>query len=578
MKKTLTANISGTVFHIEEDAYEQLNRYLNTIRSQFGGTHGREEIMADIEARIAELFQERMDGRQVVTVTEVEHVIAIMGQPEDYVSELDDSTGGSGSDAEARSGATHQGKRLYRDPDDKWVGGVLGGVAAYFNIDPLILRLIYLAALFLGFGFLLYFILWIVVPEAQTSAEKLRMRGEEVNVENLKRMFDEGSETIRKGADKVATGAREAGARVGSTLGRNASGMGSTLATGLVAVIKVLGKVLGFALLGLGAVLAILLTVAFFGQYEFIMGGEKLAEGTTLQDLALLLFNSPGQLKWAWIAGAVAVIVPIAGLLYGGISLLFGVGRSKWFAAVLVPLWVSALIVLAIIGTRIASDFSRREVNITEIAIDQPVGQTITIAAMDDPHFGHNTGHRNDDLELIKQEGDRVIVGWADMDVEQSPDSLFHLVVKRKARGRGSKTAGRRAMDITYTHAQQDSILRLAPWFSFPAEQKFRGQQVHFTLQVPIGRGVHFAPNAMNIIWDVENVTNTLDRDMIGKTWTMTSGGLSDAVRPEEVPDDIRPRTVPMRNARREEVPRETERVVRKAYAMPDLIGALVLR
>ena len=83
MKKTLTANISGTVFHIEEDAYDRLQRYLSTIRAQFTGTDGREEIMADIEARIAELFTERLDGRrQVVNVDDVEHVIGIMGQPE----------------------------------------------------------------------------------------------------------------------------------------------------------------------------------------------------------------------------------------------------------------------------------------------------------------------------------------------------------------------------------------------------------------------------------------------------------------------------------------------------------------
>ena len=85
MKKTLTANISGTVFHIEEDAYAKLQRYLDTVRAQFSGSDGRDEIMADIESRIAELFTERLVGRQVVTIDDVDHVIATMGQPEDYV-------------------------------------------------------------------------------------------------------------------------------------------------------------------------------------------------------------------------------------------------------------------------------------------------------------------------------------------------------------------------------------------------------------------------------------------------------------------------------------------------------------
>ena len=123
MKKTLTANISGTVFHIEEDAYDKLNRYLGTIRARFSGSEGRDEIMADIEARIAELFQERLQGRQVVGIADVDHVIAVMGQPEDY------------ADGEAGGGAmppptTDGRRRLFRAPDDSWVGGVFGGLAA----------------------------------------------------------------------------------------------------------------------------------------------------------------------------------------------------------------------------------------------------------------------------------------------------------------------------------------------------------------------------------------------------------------------------------------------------------------
>ncbi len=183
MKKTLTANISGTVFHIEEDAYDRLHRYLNTIRSQFTGTDGREEIMADIESRIAELFTERLDGRrQVVSIDDVEHVIGIMGQPEDYM--VGENAGGeqrsTGSERSDKGpnwtmgeAGRRSGKRLFRDPEDKWVGGVLGGVGAYFNIDPLILRLIYLVFLFLGFGFILYLILWIVVPKADSAADML---------------------------------------------------------------------------------------------------------------------------------------------------------------------------------------------------------------------------------------------------------------------------------------------------------------------------------------------------------------------------------------------------------------------
>ncbi|MCB0795518.1 MAG: PspC domain-containing protein, partial [Flavobacteriales bacterium] len=150
MKKTLTANISGAVFHIEEQAYERLNRYLDTIRAQFAGNAGRDEIMTDIESRIAELLSERLgSGRQVVTVEDVDHVIQVMGQPEDYLGE-DTFTDGPEGAFHQSSGQARRHRRLFRDPDDKWVGGVLSGVANYFGFDPLILRIIYLVLLITG--------------------------------------------------------------------------------------------------------------------------------------------------------------------------------------------------------------------------------------------------------------------------------------------------------------------------------------------------------------------------------------------------------------------------------------------
>ena len=166
------------MFHIEEDAYEKLQRYLSSIRGQFTGTDGRDEIMADIEARISELFQERLDGkRQVVNVEDVAHIIGIMGQPEDYMDSSDDGENNAhanaGSDPNWTFGGGRKHRRLMRDTEDKWVGGVLSGVGAYFGFDPLILRLIYIALLFMGVGVLIYIILWIVVPPADSAADRL---------------------------------------------------------------------------------------------------------------------------------------------------------------------------------------------------------------------------------------------------------------------------------------------------------------------------------------------------------------------------------------------------------------------
>ncbi len=197
MKKTLTANISGTVFHVEEDAYEALQRYLTSIRSQFAGSPGEEEIMGDIQARIAELFTERLVGRgQVVSMSDVEHVVTVMGQPEDYLGEDEKEPAASAGSSSEQGGK--QRKRLFRDLEDRWVGGVLSGLATYFGTDPLWLRIACIALLVLGVGspVLIYILLWILVPPATTTAERLIMEGEPVTVDNLRKAFEEGGKRM----------------------------------------------------------------------------------------------------------------------------------------------------------------------------------------------------------------------------------------------------------------------------------------------------------------------------------------------------------------------------------------------
>jgi phage shock protein PspC (stress-responsive transcriptional regulator) len=191
MKKTFSVNLGNRVYNIDEDAYLMLNSYLERIEGHFSDLKEREDIINDIELRISELFNERLGvNKQVVTITDVNEVIRIMGDPHEI--------GGSEEEPrtswERRSGT----KRIYRDPDDRMIGGVCGGLAAYTNIDPVIIRLIFVVLLFMGIGALGYIILWIVVPEARTTAQKLEMRGDSVNTSNIGSFFRDEFESVRK--------------------------------------------------------------------------------------------------------------------------------------------------------------------------------------------------------------------------------------------------------------------------------------------------------------------------------------------------------------------------------------------
>lgn len=201
MNKTININLANTFFHIDEDAYLKLHRYLEAVKRSFTKSQGKDEIIADVEARIAELFTERLEhDRQVITTKEVEEIISIMGQPEDYLVDeelFEDEPRGS------HSTKTH--KTLYRDIDRKYVGGVCAGLSHYLGIDVLWVRLLFIiiSILSLGTGSIIYLSLWILVPEAVTTAQKISMAGDPINISNIEKKIREGFEDVTEKVKNV---------------------------------------------------------------------------------------------------------------------------------------------------------------------------------------------------------------------------------------------------------------------------------------------------------------------------------------------------------------------------------------
>lgn len=199
MNKIFNINLGGYAFTIDEDAYNALQDYLSSIRGHFANSEGCEEILYDIEVRMAELFKEGASPEQIVSNKILDQAIKTMGTPADFgvMEEEHASTTNAQTQTNTKSSSTKQkvvtGRRLFRDPDDKVIGGVCSGVAAYFGFkDPLWIRLAALISLVVfGFGFLLYILLLIIVPEASSSGDKLAMKGEPINVENIARTVED---------------------------------------------------------------------------------------------------------------------------------------------------------------------------------------------------------------------------------------------------------------------------------------------------------------------------------------------------------------------------------------------------
>ncbi|WP_439183028.1 PspC domain-containing protein [Carboxylicivirga taeanensis] len=198
MKKTVTINISGHMFYIDEDAYTRLRNYLDKIESTFRSQESGDEIISDIESRIAEIFNERINRETgVVTITMVEEVIATMGEPEQF-----EGVEGEEKKTTTSSSLIHvkPSRRFYRDIDNRVFGGVCAGIAAYFGIDVVIVRVLFVILTLLTWGGLplIYIILWIALPPALTTAQKLQMRGERITIENIERSIRDEYDEVKK--------------------------------------------------------------------------------------------------------------------------------------------------------------------------------------------------------------------------------------------------------------------------------------------------------------------------------------------------------------------------------------------
>ncbi len=192
MKITVSANLGGYSFNIDEDAYSELKRYLKSLEIHFADEESSSEILSDIETRISELFRARLNNyKQVITIGDVNDIIAIMGNPQD----ISDNDGPSPREKFSTPGA----HRMYRDPDRRIIGGVCAGMGAYWDVEPWVLRGLFIVITMAGgLGVLIYLILYIVIPEAKTTAQKIEMKGDPVNIHNIKDSVKKEFDTVRK--------------------------------------------------------------------------------------------------------------------------------------------------------------------------------------------------------------------------------------------------------------------------------------------------------------------------------------------------------------------------------------------
>ncbi|HLP05156.1 MAG TPA: DUF2807 domain-containing protein [Paludibacter sp.] len=208
MKKTLTVNLNNIVFHIDDDAYETLQTYLSEIAGHFQSEDERREIMSDVEARIAELFTEKLQrNKNVINEADVQEIIEVLGKPNQFTGEEEET-----EEPKSEKGSQRT-RRFYRDPENAILGGIAGGLSAYLNMDVTLIRIILVLLVFFGVGFIIpvYIVVWLIAPQAVTASQRLEMQGEDVTVENIKSELNNAKSYLE--SDKFKQSASHAGER-----------------------------------------------------------------------------------------------------------------------------------------------------------------------------------------------------------------------------------------------------------------------------------------------------------------------------------------------------------------------------
>ena len=535
MNRTITMNLSGIIFHIEEDAYEKLNKYLSTIRGYFSTTEGRDEIMGDIESRIAEMLQEKVSqAKQAVLLADVESIIAVMGKPEDFASEKSETKNESATGDDTAANVRY-GKRLFRDPDDRLVGGVCSGIANYFNIDPIWIRGAFAVALFVfGTGVLLYIVLWIIIPMAKTAAEKLQMRGEKVDINNIGKVVNEEMAHLKTRVNKF--GEEISSAETRERFRNTTRSAGQAIGSTLTSIFKVVGKIFSVFFLIISIILLTGLLAGIFGKGNFMIFDADDSVQFSLYEIASSILPAGVSSEMVVTTLLLFLGIPLLFIIYSCVRYLFNLRqRNRVINITASVLWLIGIAMVVYIGVRIGSDFSTEAYTKKRLTITQPPNKKLYLDMNPSDHdqndryfrYGrHGRRVRFDEWNIISKEDNHYRLGYPRLDIVTSETDSFQLVVIKTAHGENKKEANELAKNISYEVLQKDSTLLFNSYFDIAENDKFRAQDVKVVLKVPVNHSIYLSKRMERIIFDIENVNNTLDMDMVNRTWIMTHQGL----------------------------------------------------
>ena len=476
MNKTVNINLGGMFFHIDEDAYQKLTRYFDAIKRSLSNSSGHDEIIKDIEMRVSELLTDKQKSdKHVIGLKDVDEVIAVMGQPEDYIIEDELKEAQTNNNASNR-----RSKKLYRDKEKGMIGGVASGLGHYFGIDAVWIRIVLILLVFAGFGtgILAYIILWVVTPEAITTSEKLEMTGEPVNISNIEKKVREEFENVSGKLKNVDYD------KYGNQIKTGASKLGNSFGDFIMSVFKVFAKFLGIILIISGFAVLISLFIAVFtlGSSSFIdVPWQGFIEAGNFTDYPIWSF---GLLMFF------AVGIPFFFLILLGFKLLTpnlkSIGNIAKYT--LLAIWLIAIAILISIGVKQASEIAYDGKTVQKQTINLMPNDTLYVKFKYNEYYTDDINDR-DEFKFVQDSAshDLIYSNNVSLRILHTDEKLPYIQIEKTAKGKSFQDAKQRAEKINYGVKIEGNHLILDNYILTEVSNKFRGQEIELSLYLPEG-------------------------------------------------------------------------------------------
>ncbi len=581
MKKVININFQGRVVPIEETAFELLKQYTDSLRMYFANEEGRDEIINDIESRIGELFQERITkGSTCITDDDVNAIIINMGRPKDLADAESDQPKDSYTSQNANSYSEYNQnifarKRLYRDANNKIIGGVCSGIAAYFNIEPIIVRLLFIFSgvgffaylllwafvpssdnvqngvrkrlyrnpddkmiagvcsgiasyfnisvwiprivflipfisflfrwghvgplyfpNFLSFSFspgslIIYIILWLVIPEAHSTSEKLEMKGEKVDLNSIKNSVIEEMKDVQQRMGKMGKEAKEFAQQKGQMLGSEIGYAAKKTGRSFGDIIVFLVKAFGYFIIGC---VALSLIVLLFSVAVVAIG---------LFPLKGYILNDGWQSIYAWGSLLFFIGIPVIGIITFIIRRFAKIkSKNNLMRYSFLALWLLGVFCFVSLIVSVGRDFrSANTINEQDVAVSNSGIKKLEVSSFPSNRF-YGTNNFLHFEPFANFDEDTVYINNVQIRIIKSLNDSFKVTLIKMCNGRTRKFADTLADKINYNINQVDSMLYIDKGITITRQDKFRNQQVIVTIAVPVGKIININRRFKDTRWE----------------------------------------------------------------------------